>query len=114
MSVYRKEQAVERYLTDRVKSINGWAFKFTSPGMSGVPDRIILRRGRVVFVELKAPGAELTKQQRIVHRCFAGLGFTVEVIRTRSEADDLIRRLERGADEVSPARLSESSSEVDI
>ena len=113
MSNYRAEKAVERYLTDRVKNINGWAFKFTSPGMSGVPDRIILRRGRVVFVEMKAPGAGLTKRQRIMHRCFAGLGFPVEVIRTRGEADDLIRRLE-AADEVLPPRISDGSGGMDL
>ena len=42
----------------------GWlCFKFSSPGQRGVPDRIFVRGGRVVFVELKAPGRPTTRLQ---------------------------------------------------
>jgi len=37
--------------------MGGMAVKFTSPGLDGVPDRIVLLPGRkIAFVELKAPG----------------------------------------------------------
>ncbi|WP_034652543.1 VRR-NUC domain-containing protein [Corynebacterium vitaeruminis] len=50
------EQAIEQHLKQAVEAIGGLCWKFTSPGTSGVPDRICIHRGRVIFVELKAPG----------------------------------------------------------
>lgn len=42
----------------------GWiVYKFVSPGNVGVPDRIFLRRGAVVFIEFKATGKKPTKRQ---------------------------------------------------
>ena len=50
------EKKTERYLADRMKAIGGRAVKFVSPGLAGVPDRLCLRGGKVVFVELKSEG----------------------------------------------------------
>lgn len=50
------EQAIEQHLKQAVEAIGGICWKFTSPGTAGVPDRICIHRGRVIFVELKAPG----------------------------------------------------------
>lgn len=46
----------------------GWlSFKFTSPANRGVPDRMFIRDGAVIFVEFKAPGEELRPlQQRVI------------------------------------------------
>lgn len=33
-----------------------WCAKFVSPGQTGVPDRMFIRRGAVVFIELKRFG----------------------------------------------------------
>lgn len=38
-------------------------YKFTSPGHSSVPDRIFLRDGRIVFMELKDKGKKPTPLQ---------------------------------------------------
>ena len=43
-------------LEKAVEAIGGLCWKFTSPGTAGVPDRICIHHGRVIFVELKAPG----------------------------------------------------------
>lgn len=52
-----RESTVEKHLADRVKRLGGLCWKFVSPNLSGVPDRIVvLPGGRVYFVELKAPG----------------------------------------------------------
>jgi len=41
----------------RAATAAGWlTFKFVSPGRRGVPDRIFLRAGRIIFIEFKAPG----------------------------------------------------------
>lgn len=50
------EQAIEQHLKKAVETIGGLCWKFTSPGTVGVPDRICINRGRVIFVELKTPG----------------------------------------------------------
>ena len=50
------EHAIEQHLKKAVEAIGGICWKFTSPGTAGVPDRICIHRGRVIFVELKAPG----------------------------------------------------------
>jgi hypothetical protein len=57
--MYTKEKDIEHKLFNEMKAIGGKAYKFVSPGNSGVPDRIcIFPNGRVVFVEVKAPGAK--------------------------------------------------------
>ena len=39
---------------------NGFAPKFVSPGLDGMPDRIVLFQiGKIAFVELKAPGENM-------------------------------------------------------
>lgn len=51
------EKAVEAYLKKSMKEAGGLCWKFVSPGIVGVPDRIcIFPGGEVIFVELKAPG----------------------------------------------------------
>lgn len=51
-----KEQHIERVLKARIESLSGICWKLVCPGVAGVPDRICLRGGSVVFVEVKAPG----------------------------------------------------------
>lgn len=53
------EAAVRKWATEK-----GWyCRKFTSPSNRSVPDRLFLKDGRVVFIELKAPGKKPTKAQ---------------------------------------------------
>ena len=41
-----EESRIERRLAVSVKKMGGMAVKFTSPGLDGVPDRIVLQIGR--------------------------------------------------------------------
>ena len=44
--------------------MGGIALKFTSPGMAGMPDRLVLLpEGKIYFVELKAPDMDLRPLQ---------------------------------------------------
>lgn len=74
------EKWLERTLNQRVKAMGGLSFKFTSPNMTGVPDRIILFFGRVVFAEIKTTGKNLTPRQRIVKKQLEDQGFKYFVI----------------------------------
>jgi hypothetical protein len=59
-----RERDVEAALVAAVEAAGGLALKFTSPGRRSVPDRIVILPGKpVVFVECKAPGAQLTAAQ---------------------------------------------------
>lgn len=52
-----RESTVEHRLVTEVKKRGGIAPKFVSPGLDGVPDRLVLLpHGQLAFVELKAPG----------------------------------------------------------
>lgn len=76
-----KESVIERHLIITVKRLGGMAVKFVSPGLDGVPDRIVLLPGRrIAFVELKAKGKKLRPLQEKRCRQLMGLGFPVYVI----------------------------------
>ena len=52
-----KESQLEKKLTAYAESLGLMAFKFVSPGKRGVPDRLFIRSGgKVLFLEIKAPG----------------------------------------------------------
>lgn len=59
-----EESRVEKWLVNQIQKMGGIADKFQSPGMSGVADRIIILKGRICFVELKAEGKKLRKLQQ--------------------------------------------------
>lgn len=48
-----RENKVEKYLDEQVKLIGGITRKWVSPGHDGVPDRIVIISGKIVFVEVK-------------------------------------------------------------
>ena len=81
MAVVHSEKRVEKIFTDAVKKMGGMAVKFTSPGLDGVPDRIVLLPGRkIAFVELKAPGKKPRPLQEKRMRQLECLGFPVYVV----------------------------------
>ncbi len=76
-----EENRIERHLAMSVKKMGGMAVKFVSPGLDGVPDRIVLLPGRkMAFVELKAPGEKPRPLQEKRKRQLEALGFPVYVI----------------------------------
>ena len=76
-----RERTIERKLTMEVKKRGGLAPKFVSPGLDGVPDRMVLfPDGKLAFVELKAPGEKMRPLQLLRKRQFEALGFRVYCI----------------------------------
>ena len=59
-----QEKYIEQKLVATVKSMGGMAPKFVSPGIDGMPDRIVLLpMGRITFVECKATGKKMRPLQ---------------------------------------------------
>ena len=76
-----REPTVERKLVSEAKKRGGLAAKFVSPGLDGVPDRLVLLPGgHVAFVELKAPGKTMRPLQQYRARQLAALGFRVYTV----------------------------------
>jgi hypothetical protein len=75
------EKCIEQKLVAAVKKRHGMSPKFVSPGLDGVPDRIILMPGgKIAFVELKAPGKKPRPLQARRKEQFERLGFKVYCI----------------------------------
>ena len=76
-----RESNIESKLVKAVKSMGGLAPKFVSPGLDGVPDRLVLLPGGIIaFIELKAPGKKLRPLQVRRKRQLETLGFSVYCI----------------------------------
>lgn len=88
------ESKIEKRLKREVEKIGGLSLKFTSPGMAGVPDRLVLLpKGRIAFVELKAPGKKLRLLQLKRKEQLELLGFKVYVIDSYKKIDEFTREM---------------------
>jgi hypothetical protein len=82
------ERTIEAALVRRVTKLGGLCEKFVSPGRRSVPDRIVtLPGGRIVFVEVKAPGKGPTELQERDHWRRRKLGCEVMVINSIEDAN---------------------------
>lgn len=89
-----RERDIEKVLVDEVRKAGGRAYKFTSPGNDGVPDRIVLLPdGLAVFVELKTEVGRLTRLQRIQCERIRDLGQKVRVLHGLQEVSEFFEEL---------------------
>lgn len=60
-----RESTLEAQIVHYAKSKGCLAYKFSSPSQRGVPDRMIIGpTGKILFLEIKAPGRKPTQLQR--------------------------------------------------
>lgn len=86
-----EETKIESRLRKKVESLGGAAYKFISPGRSGVPDRLVILPGdRIYFLELKAPGKAPRPLQRHEISRLQKLGCDVRVIDSAESVDKFI------------------------
>lgn len=75
------EKTLEHQLVREASRRKGLAVKLSSVGFAGLPDRLLLfPGGRMLFVELKAPGKKPRALQLYMHRKLRALGFVVKTI----------------------------------
>jgi hypothetical protein len=94
------EKQIEKKGNDYAKSLNVTNYKFTSPGHSGVPDRIYIREiplflrtliaKYIRFVEYKREGQKPTGPQSREHLRLQALGFRVDVVDSVEDAQRVI------------------------
>lgn len=86
------EKDIERKLVQAVRASEGIAPKLSSPGFAGLPDRmVLLPRGKIGFVEVKAPGKKPRELQLSRHRLLRRLGFKVYVLDDVNQIEKIIQ-----------------------
>lgn len=86
------EKQLEHYFMRVMEMKNCLCWKFVSPGMAGMPDRIVIPPwGRVIFVELKAPGKRLRKLQKVRREQLKAQNVDVWVIDSKEKVDKFVQ-----------------------
>ncbi|WP_405776075.1 VRR-NUC domain-containing protein [Streptomyces sp. NBC_01538] len=87
------ERDIEGYLLAQCREHGFLCLKFVSPGRGGVPDRIVVALGRIVFVEVKRPGGRLQKRQQLMHDKLRRHGAEVHVVDDKLGVDAFVAHL---------------------
>ena len=89
-----RESQIERQLVRGVKARGGMCMKFTSPGLLGVPDRLVLTpTGCIYFVELKTENGRLASIQKWVIGELQKRGAEVRVIKSPEAVKDFLKEV---------------------
>jgi hypothetical protein len=87
------EKVIEKLLVDTVEEHKGWAIKMICTFISGLPDRLILLPGGIIFfAELKSTGKKPSPRQLIVHEALRRLGFKVYVIDSTEQVKTVLEK----------------------
>ncbi|MBQ8622210.1 MAG: VRR-NUC domain-containing protein [Oscillospiraceae bacterium] len=90
-----REKTTEAKLVKAVKSMGGLAPKFVSPGLDGVPDRLVLLpEGKIAFIEVKAVGETLRPLQVRRKRQLESLGFSVYCIDSPEQIGGILSEIQ--------------------
>lgn len=88
------EKLIEKTLVDGIKELDGWALKLPCTYVAGLPDRmVLLPGGRIFFAEIKTTGKKPTAVQKLIHERLRRLGFTVYVIDTLDQLNEILNKL---------------------
>lgn len=92
-----QEKTLERKFCDEVKAAGGIALKFISPNYYGMPDRLVLLKvGRVAFVEVKRFGEKPRPLQEVRHGMLRRLGFKVYVLDRPEQIKQILEDISNG------------------
>lgn len=86
------EKNIEKILREEVRTVGGKAYKWVSPGNTGVPDRIVIFKDRPpIFVELKTEKGKLTAVQRVQIETLEALGQKTYVLKGKKGLCDFFQ-----------------------
>jgi len=100
------ESEIEKKLVREIRKMGGMAYKFVSPGNTGVPDRIVILPGVITFVELKTETGRLSPGQKRQIGKLQDLGMKVVVLHGMKELEEFL-------DEIRPASVPADSLQLD-
>lgn len=89
----RAEGYVENYLVKKAKEKGFLCFKFTSPGIRGVPDRIVIGHGKTVFIETKSKTGTPSELQKIRIKQLKDHGAEVYIASSREQIDQILETI---------------------
>ena len=92
-----REKQIEHALVMAVKAAGGMCPKLVSPGTDWMPDRmILLPKGHIGFVEVKAPGKKPRPLQERRHKQLRHLGFQVFILDGPEKIVEILKEVDNG------------------
>jgi len=90
------EKQVERHFKWAVEVLGGKTYKFVSPGVKGVADRVVcMPNGTTHFVELKTKGGRLSALQLIFAADMERLNQNYKVLWDKEQVNEWAKSLSR-------------------
>ena len=89
----QNEKRLEQRLVRKVKEKGGLCLKWTSPGTTGVPDRLVILNGQVRPVELKDPKGVLSLRQNYMIAELERRGVPVTILWNDDDGDAFVESL---------------------
>jgi Holliday junction resolvase len=82
-----KESSIQAKIAKRLKE-NGWLVtKLIQTSMNGIPDLMAIRKGNVIFLEVKKPGEDASELQKYVIDNINKAGCFSAVVRSVEDVD---------------------------
>ena len=92
--IKQSEKKTESYLVEQVNKRGGMCIKLLPFLLAGLPDRLVLLKKFMCFVETKSEGQKPRKIQLCMHNKIRALGFDVYVIDKKEQVDNLMKEYE--------------------
>lgn len=86
----QNEKKIEQRLVKKVKEKGGLCLKWISPSTTGVPDRLVFHKGRIIPVELKDPKGKLSAKQEFIIAVLLNQGVLTHVLSSEQEVDEFV------------------------
>lgn len=86
----QNEKKIEQRLVKKVKEKGGLCLKWVSPSTTGVPDRLVIYKGRIIPVELKDPKGKLSARQEFMIAVLLSQGVLTHVLSSEQEVDEFV------------------------
>lgn len=88
------EGVVENHLRSECKKRGFLCYKWVSPGRIGVPDDIVIGKGKTVFVECKSEVGRLSEMQKLTIEKIADVGGDVRVAYSKEDIDEILDEID--------------------
>lgn len=89
------EAKVEQFLIKKCAERHWLCWKFTSPNLRGVPDRIIIADGLCAFVECKSQTGSLRAQQKLRIKNIEDHDVAVFVVHDEQSVENALSEIKR-------------------